>query len=233
MKIRKPKSITRTAHGWVVVQIDDSNEWIKIGETGHKLWLDVSFEPERMAQTKGTVVVRCEDVSYRSPYKGIPVEIMDGDEVVFHYLCVKDAMLNSRSFVETEDGEQFKYVCIPYENLFQAKRDDRIIALNGFVLIEPFEEKATEYEYDPNHEDFREIKKKTRTKSITRGIVKYVGCEVPAYRDYPDMDDEGYDLNPGDVVAFKPEEALPLKFVFDDNKLLYRSHRIFLNRIPA
>lgn len=203
--------------GWVLVEIDDSNEWIKLSN-GVTLWLDTSYEPEKHAQVHGKVVLKCDKVNFMSPYD-VDVEVEIGDDVVFHYLCVVNAITYNR--VHVEGGK--KYVFIEYQDLFAAYRDGKTIPLNGYIFVEPDEEINTKYYADDF--DFRTITKKTTTKSMTRGTVKHVGIKCRNYPTYDNDSDEMLDVNVGDKVIFSPEEAIPL-ILGDDS--LYRTHRIFV-----
>lgn len=208
------EKLTPTA-GWSLVEIDDSNEYLKLS-SGHKIYIDTTFEPQRRAQTKGTIVKICNAVFFDKedrnshPYK-VEVEAKPGDLVVFHFLCVQTALNDGRVFMK--DGR--KFVFLPYEELFFSLRNGEVIPLNGWIFVEP---------------DVEEIKSSiidlsfTKKKSVTHGTVRFAGAMVDEYKDVPWSD---HPIDVGERVIFKDIEAIPIQ---DDVhavlKGMYRMHRI-------
>ena len=86
----------------------------KIEFAGIDLWIDTSFEEEKMAATTGEVITVCEKLFFslkiekgmadKSVRYKTEVEMMPGDIVYFHYLTVKNARGDGRMF-KGDDGE--------------------------------------------------------------------------------------------------------------------------------
>lgn len=203
---------------WVLIKIDDSNEYIKLKD--FKLFLDVSFEPEKNAQTIGTVI-RTSPIFYSrknigsNPWK-VPMELQEGDRVIFHFMAAKAAIKEGRCLVE--DGE--KYIIIPYDRLFVALRGDDVIPLNGIILIEP--------EFTGLKSDFIYIPESTQQVSRIKGVVKYLGAIVDEYREYQNMGGDLDEVKVGDTVMFTDINAIPLQWEHHSvlKKTLYRMHRM-------
>lgn len=206
---------------WVLLKIDNSNELIKL-KNGVTLFLDTSFEPEKNAQTVGTVVRTAplfysrKSRSHSNPWK-VPMELKEGDIVIFHFMSAAAAFNEGRCFVE--NGE--KYIIVNYDRLFVAMRSEEVIPLNGIILIEPETTGVTSsLIYIP--EEFQQT-------SQTTGHVRYAGALVGDYIDYPDMSDQD-DIKPGDKVTFSEVNSIPLQYEFHSllKKKLYRMHRMDL-----
>ena len=226
-----------------MVQIDDSNEWIKLGD--NKIQLDVSFEPEKHAQTVGTVIMT-DGTDYHSDtlIDGTEVRhhsmVQNGDRVIFHFLCVKDAMSNARLFVE--DGK--KILFIRYEELYVVIRhqqsgfhaekimelykqtgeliyenlDTYVIPINGWILVEPKEEEQPKTKFTlPDM-----VKGK---KSVNKGVVRF--CSDPGmYYDKSNLTGLDPDIKTGDEVVFSPSDAIPIQYEFHSELgMLYRMKR--------
>lgn len=64
-----------------------------------------------------------------------PLEVMVGDDVIFHYMshlaCVEDGL-----FFDSKEG---RVLLIKYDLLYMAIRSSQQILLNGFIMVEPIE----------------------------------------------------------------------------------------------
>lgn len=208
------ENATPTA-GWVLVEIDDSNEYIKL-DSGHKLYIDTEFDPQRRSQTKGVIVNICNGILFDKqsphshPYR-VEVEAQIGDTVIFHFLCVQLAFNEGRVFTK----EKRKFLFLPYEELFFSLREGKVFPLNGWIFVKPDEQKISTSFYVPDI---------ARKQSTTSGTVMYIGAMVDEYKDYPYSD---HRIDIGDHVVFKDEDAIPIQDELHAVlKGLYRMHRI-------
>jgi len=200
----------------VLVKIEKQfNDEIKFADG--KLLIDVSFEPERNTVTKGIVYKVCESLIFG---KGAgmewdtDIEIREGDEVYLSWMAV-DAAFKTQSYFVTEDkgsGEGNKiqvYIIADYSYLTLCIRDQKVIMLNGYCLIEPL-----------NNEDLPSvIKKKLSENIIIPNSVKKVssvwGRVIKAgHPNKQYLSDVYYDDNikEGDLVAFQKGSNVPLQY---------------------
>ncbi len=205
--------------GYTLVQIDDSNEWIKLGNG--KLWIDTTFEPEKHSQTKGIVIKNCEADVFSVDTVGdhyshctYDNEVKVGDAVIFHFLCVQDAINHGRYFVE--DGK--KLIFIRYDELYVILRSDKIIPINGWLLVEPKEVALPKTKlHVPDMVKGR--------RSMTEGIVKYASSQVNYY-DHDKKVGTDPDIQAGDEVRFRDVDAIPIQYeLHAELGLLYRMRR--------
>lgn len=205
--------------GWLLVEIDDSNESIKLGDG--KIWIDTSFEPEKHAQTKGRVIKNCEADIFSIDTQGdhfshctCKNEISVGDLVIFHFLCVRDAIMHSRYFTE---GKR-KFLFIRYDEIYVLLRGNEIIPINGWLLVAPKEEKLPETRLV-----IPEMVK--GRKSVNSGIVKYAGAPAEYYSHDKKIGVD-QDIQVGDEVTFRDVDAIPVQYeLHADLGLLYRMKR--------
>ena len=118
----------------LIVAITRRPDEIMLGE--FKLYLDYSFQHEQNAPTRGIVVACCEGLNQNLMNWGTINEVMVGDEVVFSYVAAMHCWFDEpeRTLMDEDDT---MYFVIDYEDLFVAKRNGKIIPLNGYVLCEP------------------------------------------------------------------------------------------------
>lgn len=203
---------------WVLVEVDDSNKYLKLGD--NKILIDTTFEPERRAQIEGTVIdfgsLFFKQDDPNSTDFDVPMELQKGDKVLFHFLAVNDAIAKGRW--DIVDGK--KLLFIPYDRIFVAIREKKLVPLNGWLFIKPKVEETTSSSII--------IPDMARTSvSKTRGTVEYIGCTVNAYRNYPEQSDYGCDVNIGDEVLFNDADAVPLHDSLQQLLIgYYRIHRI-------
>jgi len=115
------------------------------------------------------------------------MELEIGDMVWFN-------TMESFNAVEIECEDEF-YRLIPYSDIYVAKRKQKVIVLNGYVLCEPI---FTSIEHRLAIENKKEDK--------SRGIVRFVGKSNREYQrpEYVDF----VDLQVGDEVLFNPNTPL-------------------------
>lgn len=202
---------------WVLIEFDDSNQYLKIGDT--KITIDTTYEPERRAQVQGKVLdfggLFFSTKSINSVEYDVPLEIQKGDTVMFHFLCVANAIQNGRYSVI--DGKKVIYVW--YDQLFCSIRNGELIPLNGWIFVEPnVETIQSDTIFIPNPKQV----------SQRRGVVKYIGQRVARYKSYPNQSDFDCDVNIGDEIIFSESDAIKLHDSLGDVPLkgFYRLHRI-------
>jgi len=158
---------------WLIVKPDNVEKigglWVP--DTANKDWVNFS----------GTIVKICdslryEDESNHSMPWDVDLELMVVDKVWYNGICNSEARPRSKDnrFGEgrgfEENGEY--YMFMHYQDVFVAKRGDRIICPNGFILAEPIEEIYSSKIILINQpETFK-----------NRCIIKYIGEPIREYK---------------------------------------------------
>lgn len=128
------------------------------------------------------------------------------------------------SLVEAKNSVQvlcdgITYKSVPYQDCYVAKRDRKVIVLNGYVLCEPcFKAKISSLDHFSSQQEDK-----------TRGVIKFLGSPVKAFLrpEYSQIED----LQVGDEVLFDNKtplfylERLGYTGVFDNGKKYYVVHR--------
>jgi len=141
-----------------------------------------------MAEVHGTVV-RCPESLYYNKDDNMSMTwrtkmmLEEGDEVWFNFIA------SSHSGGFEIDGEM--YLCVSYGDMFVAKRKDKVIPLNSYVLLEEVKKEAVSFLYTEG-----EGRIDTR-----RGIVRYVGEPNSEYR--VDAFSDDIDIAEGDMVQIR------------------------------
>jgi co-chaperonin GroES (HSP10) len=207
----------KVPNNWICVQSDDSNEYVTIGK--EKIKLDISFAPEQHSQTVGKVVKVCDNIHFSKKFHpshpwDVPVEIQEGDTVIFHFLALKNAKGEGKTF--TENGVRYSF--IPYSEVFCALRGDEVHPVNGWILVEPFEKELPKTSII--------LTELSKGKSEERGVVRYAGAKVMGYKDHPQLGEDP-EVNIGDSVVFSKLDSIPLQYELHNKlgKLLYRMQR--------
>lgn len=131
---------------FVLIEIDNSNDRIKIGET--ELYIDTSFEVGQHAPVYGRVLSVCEKLimsgNHPMPWK-TGIDIRKGDEIIvsFSAICEKLGWVNhsgSEVRMHHKDAEYEKHgdkirLFVHYKTIWGAKRGDELIACNGYNLL--------------------------------------------------------------------------------------------------
>lgn len=204
---------------WLCVRYDNSNEHFDLA--GEKMKLDISFEPEKHAQTKGTVIKVCDHLVFNQKNSNshpfdVDIEIKEGDTVIFHFLTIIQAKKDGKIFIE--DGQM--YVFMPYERVFCALRGEEVIPVNGYIFVRPDDEPLPK-----TNLVLPEISKKL---SKNTGTVVHAGGKCRGYYGIH-MAHLGEDpeVNIGDKVIFSELDAIPLEYEFHAilDRDLYRMQR--------
>jgi len=224
----------RTFGNFVLIRLDRENDIIKLKDGG-ELYIDTSYEPEKHATVTGTVCGLPKKLVYTGiPNQGMPwktpMELKDGDRVVIYYLSVVNALRPEMMRATIIDGQ--KYVWVQYQNIFAAVRNNLIVPINGYCLIEPCE--SPEWEATQKRmESFGMKAVRLNEKSLTNvvyGRVKYLGRPNDAYVD--GHTDEGVNINLGDTVVMKKITDLPLEYDLhaniDGGKKYWRVQRRYI-----
>lgn len=224
----KPK---QTFGNRVLIKLDAENKSIKFKD-GSDFLIDTSYEPGRHVTITGTVFGVPKSLSYTGipnigmPWK-TPMELKISDRVIVYYLAVLNAFRKETFNAVYEDGE--RYVFLDYRNIFVAIRNEQVIPLNGYCLIEPCQ--------DPEVKAVEERAKQSglylprgdgkSTKGVVYGIVAYTGTPNEAYVDH--YSDAGVDIHPGDIVVMKKITDIPLEYELharmDGGKKFWRQQR--------
>lgn len=170
---------------------------------GKTLYLDIRFEEYLNAKTAG-VVIQVPDKLCFAPKESVSLpwdtdmELKVGDVVVYNYLAVKNA--TDMGFV-FGDGA----IALPYDSIYAAIRNDQVICINGFILVEPEKERiVTDLFVPDNAQDL--------SKQI--GTVVYAGTPNRGYKidvlvnGYTSPDDR---VSVGDRVMFNWNDAIPVQ----------------------
>jgi len=161
-------------------------------QTKGGLFVDTSFAKERYSQIQGV----CLETNSE--------EVLPGDEVVFHYLAILNAKNEGSVFVDVDRfGKKSYKAIIPKDLVFFAKRGERIICLNGYVVCKAIPEK---------NETSLEL-----AKSFVKNQFEVVY--------------DGYEFKKGQVIATRPDCDIPIAAnpIIGDTNLL----RISRNDIMA
>ncbi len=211
----------KVPNNWVCVEYDNSNNYFDLG--GEKMLLDTSYEPEKNAQTIGTVIKACDHVSFNPSSQNsydydVEVEIQKGDRVIFHFLTILSAIKHGKTFAQ--DGKL--YVFMPYDRIFVAIRNDEIIPVNGFVLVRPDQEELPV----PSSLNIV-LTDLSKGSSKSSGTVVYAGVKCMGYAGaFKDLGEDP-DVFVGQKVLFKKMDAIPLQYEFHSllKEKLYRMQR--------
>lgn len=224
----------RTFGNFVMIELDKANDLIKL-KNGVELFIDTTYEPEKHATVTGIVCGLPKKLLYTGiPNQGMPwktpMELKYGDRVVMYYLAVVNALRPEMMRATVIDGK--KYIWVQYQNIFAAVRNNLIIPINGYSLIEPCESPEIQL-VNKRIEKAGLTVFRSDTKSLTGvvyGKVKYLGRPNEAYVD--GHTDEGVAINPGDTVVMKKITDLPLEYEMhaniDGGKRYWRVQRRYI-----
>ena len=203
----------RTFGNYVMVKLDKENDEIKL-ESGVKLYLDTTYEPEKHVTVTGTVC----GLPKRLTYTGLPdampwkthMELKYGDKVIMYYLSVVNAMAPEASRSMTKDGE--RYVWVKYQNIYAAIRNQLIVPINGYCLIEPMEDQSwLDMGKRMKEAGLEAVRLKVKSNvNVVYGRVKYAGRPNDAYVD--GQSDDMVNVNPGDRVVMRKISDIPMEY---------------------
>ena len=215
----------------VMVKLDPSNDMVET-ESGFKLYIDTSYEPEKHIVRLGTVIKAPKRLYNRDFMGEVPwvthPQIQDGDRVIMYFLAVQNCLSKEqKKFIR--EGDDF-YIFIRYHNIYAVIRDDKIIPINGYVLVEPVEDpaKVRRKELAAKLDLILPEPKELSKTDCTYGKIAYIG-EPNARYNHPQRSDEHYNLNVGDTIIMKRIRDIPLEYELhaklDGGRKMYRMQR--------
>lgn len=208
-------------NNYVLVQpVYDMNK-IKTGKT-ILFTGDTSWKPEHHAQVICKVITRPLQLIYSEKKKmneysmewETEMNLKAGDKIWVDYL----AALNAEKKYHVV-CENIKYYFIKYENIFLVKRGNRIIMLNGYILISPYQKKIKRKIILPDT-----LKKKDDNDEF--GIVKRIGEPNFQYRDERYYDDDYLCVKDKVRLAFDNNQRLEN----ENHRILYKKEMIVTQR---
>lgn len=185
----------------VLVKITDTKDTVKLGDM--TIGIDKQFSEEKHAMTTGIVVNHCGPLVPDKMDWETENVLMINDFVVFSYesaiYCLDP--LKGRHFFD-ENANQ--YLLIDYGDIFTARRNEEIIPVNGYLLVEPVtEEIISEF-------------KLPITTSMRYGKIAHVSPKNKRYfaagRERNDVYDFDEELKVGDFILFSKFSDLPLEY---------------------
>jgi hypothetical protein len=193
----------RTINNMVAIKPFPADE-IRL-KSGEKLYLDVRFEEYLNAKTAGEVIAVPDKLHYdtdATSYNSIDwdtdMELQVGDVVIYNYLAVKNS-LHMGHFIDKD------IICIPYDKIYVAIRNQNVIPINGVILVEPEEEFIGTFLHVPDN---------AVTNSKQVGKVVYAGTPVRGYRKeyiYSGHTSPDKAVNVGDRIIFNWNDAIPIQ----------------------
>ena len=227
MKIEQGKS----AGNHVMVELDPENDHIKIKDG--KLYLDTSYEPDKHVTVTGRVKAVPTNLRFDPDNPSYmpwdtDMELREGDRVIIHYLAVMNCFRPEMKKYWIQDGKRI--VFIQYRSIYCVIRNDEIIPINGYCLIEPMPDQYIESlkeRADTAGLILAGMKEKNN-KRVVYGKVAYTG--IPNRRYFDSIyTDEGVDVSPGDKVVMRKISDIPTEFEYhakiDGGRKLYRVQR--------
>lgn len=199
-----------------VLVMPDYEHYETTGETGLKL--DTSYEVQKHAPTSGIVISVPDQLNYSKNKldRGVlafntTMDVLPGDRVIFGYNVFGNAISDGRFMNDL--------IFIKYDSLFCAIRNNRVIMLNGYVIVEAIEDNI-------NGDDFQVPDYMATVNSYTKGKILHVGKGNKEYRYYPHIGPDSDEFKPGQDVLFNMQYSIPLQYqmhsILDTKKELYR-----------
>jgi hypothetical protein len=226
-------------NNFVLIRLDPEYNSVRL-KNGMELYFDGSYEPEKNATVTGTIYGLPSHLQFTGEANNgmpwlTPMEVKMGDRVILYYLSVVVALMkqNERYVLEGKD----RYILTGYNNIYAVVRDEKVIPVNGYCLIEPCEDPAITREKERMKTLGMELIKfnKTTKNHATYGIVRHLGVPNRRYIDEGHTD-EGVDIAVGDVVVMKRTTDIPLQYdlhqtVNEGKKLLRVQRRNILGKL--
>ena len=222
----------KTSGNNVMIELDSENDHIKM-KTGGEIYLDTSYEPDKHVTVTGTV--RAIPTSLRFDPENpsympwdTDMEIKIGDRVIIHYLAVMNCFRPEMKKYWVQDGKRL--VFIQYRSIFCLIREDVIIPINGYCLVEPIPDRYIESlkeRADTAGLILAGMNEKNN-KRVVYGRVAYISIPNKRYFDSI-YTDKGVDISPGDEVVMRKISDLPTEYEFhaklDGGRKFYRVQR--------
>jgi co-chaperonin GroES (HSP10) len=137
----------------IIVRLDKTFQDTIITEGGVTLYTDVWHNPEWHTTVSGKVISIPGKIGYREvngfekfEYRGMSLQVKEGDEIIFSYMVINDCDLRDRNTPIHKNqfyhnGEYFWKV--DYQFLLGFIRDGKLEAAQGYVFIEQVEDEIT------------------------------------------------------------------------------------------
>ena len=201
------------------------SHYIELGEG--KIKIDPSYEKGHHQPVRGKVVA----IPYKLRYGDsvmldwdCDMELMVGDEIVVNYNEIHNALHSWRRSYIVLDGK--KVLMVRYDKINAAKRNGKIIPINGYVYIEPISPTSLDSLQNPH------LKENKRDR--VWGVVRHVGKRNRAYF-YTDAYKDDFDPVVGSVVSMMPHADLyvesPDHPLFFDGQMMVKIQRPFITAV--
>ena len=222
----------KTAGNHVMIELDPENDHIKMKEGG-MLYIDTSFEPDKHVTIIGTIKAVPTNLRFDSNNPSLMpwdtnMELEVGDRVIAHYLSIMNSLRPEMRKYWMQDGKRL--VFIEYRSIYCIIRDEKIIPINGYILVEPIPDRYIE-----------SLKERADTaglllagmneknnKRVVYGKVVYIGKPNKRYFDKI-YTDEGITIKVGDEVVMRRISDIPVEYEYhaklDNGRKLYRAQR--------
>lgn len=132
----------------------------------------------------------------------VPIEVKEGDEVIFHYAQHYECYQNGK-YIETELGDMFfiRYDCLMFAH--PKGEPEKLKPLNGRVLIEnkPIPKKESSILIATV------TQKSSRVPRVAYAEIIQSGALCKGYLEDLTVSDDRRELNQGDYIAYKPNKA--------------------------
>ena len=206
---------------FVEIEVEKGTKMVKVGD--EEFYIDNSYDPGNHVTTTGVI----KSIPTKLIYKGekgmewkTSIDIQVGDKVWFQkYEAIQSlGRLADPVLSDFEDNSSYIivndriHIFIPYSALFCVERNNEIIMLNGYVIIEPIEKK---------YNTIFDIPAKMKVDEATMGKILLMGKPNEEYdfKDY--VDTMGYEV--GDTVLFRKNNNTPHMDLF--NRKVYKVQR--------
>jgi co-chaperonin GroES (HSP10) len=200
-------------------------------ENGIKLYLETSYSPEIWINVWGKVIKNPLSLFYHFPHENslgwkTDIETKEGDYVLYNFVSAAQALGKLYNPLHESDDsrwffcEEELYLFLRYDDIFLAKREDEIVMMNGFIMVEALDEEEVKSSIIkiPDH-----IRKK---RSMLYGKVTNIGSRINEYYGYENYGDT-FDVKKGDVICFEKFFNIELEVdaIRKLDKPYYRIHR--------
>lgn len=202
----KVNDITRVIprNNYLLVRANKEEKYLRLTDD-MTIEVDTTFEPEKHSATYGDVVSVCDGLD---DHLGTEMEVKVGDRIFFHYLCILNC-IRDRKFVVCDD---VPYFMVSYGSTYVSKRNEEVIPLNGYLLVEPVSD-GVEERVDGLYMPASMLNNNHKTS----GIVKHVGKPLIGEKNL---------AKPGDRIVFTKAANVPLQYElhnnFSGNQTFYR-----------
>lgn len=224
-------NVKQTLGNNVVVKLDPANNFIET-ESGLKLEIDTSFEPEKHIVRVGTVIEAPRKLIYHHKRSGYPwkttMELKAGDRVVMYFMAIQNCLAPEQKKY-TREGDDI-YIFIKYHNIYAVIEENNIRPINGYVLVEPVEDPEWERrtgEAKRINLILPDLRKASKT-DVTYGKIIYMAPPNEIYAD-DYKSDHFHTEKVGDTVIMKRIRDIPVEYEYhakmDGGRKLFRMHR--------